>query len=84
MNNSPGDRKALLRRLHAYAAHQYARHMMLSYLFNRLKNEQLRDVLALLDTDPECRPPARGRRKCRAGSSCTDPRCEIHGNWPDW
>lgn len=62
MNHSGNDRKALYRRLFKYAEHRSARTKMLSYLLHRLKNDELRDVLDLLDTDPECNPPRRGRQ----------------------
>jgi hypothetical protein len=57
MPNGATARKALYRRLFQYAAHRNSRTKMLAYLFNRLNNNQLRDVLDLLDHDPECQPP---------------------------
>lgn len=53
MNNYGNDRKALYRRLFRYGRHPIPRAKMLAYLFNRLKNDQLRDILDLLDNDPE-------------------------------
>jgi len=47
-------RKALYRRLFAYHNHPSSRVKMISYLLNRLDNGQMRDVLDLLDNDPEC------------------------------
>lgn len=81
MNNYGNDRKALYRRLFKYAEHRDSRAKMLSYLFNRLKNNQLRDVLDLLDQDPECAPPPRALRPCKDERYCTDPLCKVHGIW---
>jgi hypothetical protein len=46
-------RKALYRRMFRYLEHPLARAAMFSYLLNRLDNGQIRDVLDLLDNDPQ-------------------------------
>lgn len=46
-------RKALYRRMFTHLESRNARVKMLSYMLNRLDNGQIRDVLDLLDSDPE-------------------------------
>ncbi len=53
MYHSGNDRKALYRRLFKYGRSPIPRAKLLAYTFNRLKNDQLRDILDLLDNDPE-------------------------------
>jgi len=46
-------RKALYRRMFVHLNNPKARVKLLSYVLNRLDNGQIRDVLDLLDHDPE-------------------------------
>jgi len=62
MTSHAATRKALYTRLFAYLADRNSRVKMLSYCLNRMDNGQMRDILDLLDNDPECkalRPMAR-------------------------
>lgn len=54
-------RKALYRRMYEHGQDQNARVKMLSYMLNRLDNGQIRDILDLLDNDPECTATPRRR-----------------------
>lgn len=63
-------RKSLYRRMFNHLENPRARQKLLSYVLNRLDNGQIRDVLDLLDTDPEhqgaaehVRQPARKRSR---------------------
>jgi hypothetical protein len=61
MTSYAATKKALYSRLFAYNNDPNSRLKMLSYMLNRLDNGQMRDILDLLDNDPECtnQPPAR-------------------------
>ena len=61
-------RKALYRRLFAYGNDRHSRALMLAYLFNRLKNNQLADVVSMLDNDPTCEGGRERRRWLDTGS----------------